>query len=67
MMDCKNLLCGNRVNNTSNIYTCLKYECLNRNNEATKFFERQIAEEIIEEMNKRKRERDEDYGRGIYS
>ena len=55
MMDCKNLLCGSRVNNTSNIYTCLKYECLNRNNGATKFFEQQIVEEIIEEMNKRKR------------
>ena len=67
MIDCKNLLCGSRINNTSNIYTCLKYECLNRNNGATKFFEQQIVEEIIEEMNKRKRERDEDYGRGTYS
>ena len=65
-MDCKNLLCGSRVNDTSSIYTCLKYECLNKNNEATKFFEQQIAKEIIEEINK-KRERDEDYGRGIYS
>lgn len=61
-MDCKNLLCGNRVNNTSSIYTCLKYECLNRSEEATQVFERQIIDEIIQEM----REKDEDYGRGIY-
>ena len=62
MMDCKNLLCGSRVNNTSDIYTCLKYECLNRNNEVVQFFGRQIMDEMIEEM----REKDEDYGRGIY-
>lgn len=62
MMDCKNLLCGNRVNNTSNIYTCLKYECLNRDEGAVQLFERQIVDEIIQE----KREKDEDYGRGIY-
>lgn len=63
MMDCKNLLCGSRVNNTSNMYTCLKYECLNRNEGTIEFFERQIIEEIVEEM----REKDENYGRGIYS
>ena len=62
MMDCKNLLCGSRVNNTSNIYTCLKYECLNRNEDTAKFFEQQIMDEIIREL----REKDEDYGRGIY-
>lgn len=62
MMDCKNLLCGSRVNNTSNIYTCLKYECLNRNEDAVQFFEQQIMDEIIREL----REKDEDYGRGIY-
>nr|DAP41137.1 MAG TPA: hypothetical protein [Caudoviricetes sp.] len=61
MIDCKNLLCGNRVNNTSNIYTCLKYECLNRNEDAVQFFEQQRIDEIIQE-----REKDEDYGRGIY-
>lgn len=60
MMDCKNLLCGSRVNNTSNIYTCLKYECLNRNEDAVQFFERQIMDEVIQEL----REKDEDYGRG---
>lgn len=63
MMDCKNLLCGNRINNTSNIYTCLKYECLNRNEDTIEFFEQQIMEEIVEEM----REKDENYGRGVYS
>lgn len=62
MMECKNLLCGSRVNNTSNIYTCLKYECLNRNEDAVQFFEQQIIDEIIREL----REKDEDYGRGIY-
>lgn len=62
MMDCKNLLCGNRINNTSNIYTCLKYECLNRNEDAVQFFEQQITDEVIKEM----REKDEDYGRGTY-
>lgn len=62
MMDCKNLLCGNRINNTSNIYTCLKYECLNRNEDAVQFFEQQIMDEVIKEM----REKDEDYGRGTY-
>lgn len=62
MMDCKNLLCGKRVNNTSNIYTCLKYECLNRNEDTAKFFEQQIMDEIIREL----REKDEDYGRGTY-
>lgn len=61
-MDCKNLLCGSRVNNTSNIYTCLKYECLNRSEDAVQLFERQIIDEIIQEI----REKDEDYGRGIY-
>lgn len=61
-MDCKNLLCGSRVNNTSNIYTCLKYECLNRNEDAVQFFERQIMDEVNKEM----REKDEDYGRGTY-
>lgn len=61
-MDCKKLLCGSRVNNTSSIYTCLKYECLNRSEEAAQVFERQIIDEIIQEM----REKDEDYGRGIY-
>lgn len=62
MMDCKNLLCGNRINNTSNIYTCLKYECLNRNEDAVQFFEQQIMDEVIKEM----REKDEDYSRGTY-
>ena len=62
MMDCKNLLCGSRVNNTSNIYTCLKYECLNRNEDTAKFFEQQIMDEIIREL----REKDKDYGRGTY-
>lgn len=61
-MDCKNLLCGNRVNNTSNIYTCLKYECLNRNEDAVQFFERQIIDEVVQEL----RKKDEDYGRGTY-
>lgn len=62
MIDCKNLLCGNRVNNTSNIYTCLKYECLNRNEDTVQFFERQKIAEVIKEI----REKDEDYGRGTY-
>lgn len=62
MIDCKNLLCGSRINNTSNIYTCLKYECLNKNEDAVQFFERQIIDEVIKE----KREKDEDYGRGTY-
>ena len=61
-MDCKNLLCGNRVNKTSNIYTCLKYECLNRNEDAVQFFERQIIDEVVQEL----RKKDEDYGRGTY-
>lgn len=61
-MDCKNLLCGSRINNTSNIYTCLKYECLNRNEDAVQFFEQQVMDEIIREL----REKDEDYGRGVY-
>ena len=61
-MDCKNLLCGNRVNNTSNIYTCLKYECLNRNEDAIQVFEQQIIDKIIQEL----RKKDGDYGRGTY-
>ena len=61
-MDCKNLLCGSRINNTSNIYTCLKYECLNRNEDVVQFFERQIMDEVIHEL----REKDEDYGRETY-
>lgn len=61
-MDCKNLLCGSRINNTSNIYTCLKYKCLNRNEDAVQFFEQQVMDEIIREL----REKDEDYGRGVY-
>ena len=61
-MGCKNLLCGNRVNNTSNIYTCLKYECLNRNEDAIQVFEQQIIDKIIQEL----RKKDEDYGRGTY-
>lgn len=61
-MDCKNLLYGSRTNNTSNIYTCLKYKCLNRNEDAVQFFERQIMDEVIQEL----REKDEDYGRGTY-
>lgn len=39
MMNCKNLLCGSRVNDTSSIYICLKYECLNRNEDTVQFFE----------------------------